>query len=61
VKLLILLGLLGFVGVMPFVVLRQPWALRIWRKLKLIIVIYAVVILVAGIVRLVFNWDEIYG
>jgi hypothetical protein len=61
VKLLIIIGLLGILGVIPFVVLRRPWALRLWRNVKVIVVVYAIVILVAGILRLVFNWEDIYG
>jgi energy-converting hydrogenase Eha subunit H len=61
VKLLLIIGLLGMVGLMPFVVLRQRWAVSIWRRFKLVVVVYAIVILVAGIVRLVFNWEDIYG
>ena len=46
---------------LPFVWLQRPWALRLWRKVRLLFVIYAVVILVAAIVGLIFRWDQIYG
>ncbi len=61
VKLLLLLMLLSLVGLAPFVVLRKPWAVQFWRRIKVIIVIYAVIIATAGILRLVFAWDDIYG
>ena len=60
-KLLILIGLLGFVGLMPFVVIRRPWALRLWRKVKFVFVAYVLVVLFVGIYRLAVNWDAIYG
>jgi hypothetical protein len=52
---------LSLVALIPFVVLRKPWAITLWRRMKLIIVIYAIVIATAGIIRLVFSWDDIYG
>ena len=61
VKLLLLFMVLSLISLIPFVVLRKPWAVKLWRQLKLIIVIYAIIIAVAGIVRLVFTWDDIYG
>ena len=60
-KILLILGLVGIAGLLPFVVLRQPWALNIWRRFKLIVVVYVLVIFLAAIVRLIFNWDDIYG
>jgi hypothetical protein len=61
VKLLILAGVIGLVALLPFVVIRRPWALRIWRRIKFIVVAYAIVVLVLGIYRLAVNWDAIYG
>ncbi len=52
---------LSFVGLVPFVLLRRPWAVRLWRRLKVIIVVYAIIIATAGILRLVFAWEDIYG
>ena len=59
--LIILLMVLSIVAILPFVWLRRPWALMIWRRAKIIAVLYAAIILVSGIARLVFNWDDIYG
>ncbi len=60
-KFLLLLGLVGFIVTLPFVWLKQPWALRISRQARLIVVIYALVVLLSAVVRLVFNWHAIYG
>jgi hypothetical protein len=60
-KALIVLMILSIVILLPFVWLRRPWAVAIWHRAKLIAILYAVIILVSGIVRLVFNWDDIYG
>ena len=48
-------------AVAPFVSLRRPWAVNLWRRVRLLAIIYAVIILVAAIVRLAFNWSAIYG
>jgi hypothetical protein len=61
VKLLLLIGLVGAIGLAPFVVIKRPWAVRIWSQIKLFVVVYIVVVLLAGILRLVFNWEDIYG
>ena len=60
-KLLLLLGLIGAVGLAPFVVIKRPWAVRVWSQIKLFVVVYIIVVLLAGILRLVFNWEDIYG
>jgi hypothetical protein len=61
VKLLLLIGLVGAIGLAPFVVIKRPWAVRVWRQIKLFVVVYIIVVLLAGILRLVFNWEDIYG
>ncbi|MPZ48586.1 MAG: hypothetical protein GEU75_04605 [Dehalococcoidia bacterium] len=60
-RVLLLLLLLAGLAILPFAMLRQPWALRIWRRLRMAILVYVVVIVVAAVVALVFRWDEIYG
>lgn len=60
-KILLLLMLLSLIGLIPFVILRKPWAVRLWRRIKFIIVVYAIIIATAGILRLIFTWEEIYG
>jgi hypothetical protein len=53
--------LLSLLALMPFVLLRRPWALRLWRRIKFIVVAYAIIIATAGILRLIFDWENIYG
>ncbi|HLG12260.1 MAG TPA: hypothetical protein VI876_10930 [Dehalococcoidia bacterium] len=60
-KLFLVIGLLGLVGFMPFVVLRRPWAVRLWSQIKLVVVVYVIVVFMAALLRLVFNWGDIYG
>ena len=59
--LIVLIMILSIVAILPFVWMKRPWAIAIWRRAKLIAVLYALIILVSGIVRLAFNWDDIYG
>ncbi|HEY4684794.1 MAG TPA: hypothetical protein VII57_01985 [Dehalococcoidia bacterium] len=58
---LLFLLLAGALATLPFLFLRQPWAVRLWRRARLVAIIYAVVILVSAIVALVLRWDDIYG
>ena len=51
---------ISLIALIPFVVLRKPWAVRLWGRMKTIIVVYAIIIATAGIVRLILNWDDIY-
>jgi hypothetical protein len=60
-KFLLLVMLLSLVGLVPFVVLRKPWAVRLWRQLKIIILVYVIVIAISGIMGLVLNWNDFYG
>ena len=60
-KTLLLLLLLGGAVVLPFAFLKQPWAVKLWRRMRLVIVIYVLVIFISAMVRLVLNWDEFYG
>ena len=46
---------------LPFLMLRQPWAVTLWRRLRILAVVYALVILISAIASLVFRWDAIYG
>ena len=60
-RLLVLLLLAGALATLPFAFLRQPWAVGLQRRLRLLFVIYTVVIVVAAIVALIFRWGAIYG
>jgi glucose-6-phosphate-specific signal transduction histidine kinase len=59
--LIVLVMVLSLVALLPFVWMRRPWAVAIWSRAKLIAVLYAAIILLAGIYRLVTGWDDIYG
>ena len=61
VKLLLFLLLASALAVAPFALLRRPWAVRIWRRFRLVLVIYVLVIVTSAIVSLVLRWDDIYG
>lgn len=60
-KLLLALGVIGALIIVPFYKLRVRWAVNLWRRIKLIAIIYCVVVFVAAVTRLVFNFDAIYG
>ncbi len=60
-KLLFFILVASVLATLPFLILRKPWAIAIWRRARLIAVIYAIVVLAAGIVRLIFGWEDIYG
>jgi hypothetical protein len=61
VKILFLLLVVSGLALLPFVALRRPWAIKLWQRFKLVVVIYAVVVAVTAIVSLISNWDGIYG
>jgi hypothetical protein len=61
VKILFLLLVVSGLAILPFVALKRPWAIKLWQRFKLLVVIYAVVVAVTAIVSLIFNWDGIYG
>ena len=42
---LIVLMILSMVALVPFVWMRKPWAVAIWRRAKLIAFLYALLIL----------------
>jgi hypothetical protein len=46
---------------LPFLFLKQPWAVGFWRKVQIVLVVYAVVIFVSAIIALIARWDDIYG
>lgn len=58
---IILLMVLSIILILPFVWMRKPWAVKIWKNAKLIAVLYAAIILASGVARLIFNWNDIYG
>jgi hypothetical protein len=61
VRALLLLLIVGGAICLPFALIKRPWAVKMWRRVRLMFVVYALVILVSAIVTLVLRWDEIYG
>jgi hypothetical protein len=61
VKVLLALGVIGALIIVPFYKMRARWAVDLWRRIKLIVIIYCVVVFCAAIARLIFNFDAIYG
>jgi hypothetical protein len=61
VKLLIWATLIGALVLFPFYKMRARWAVDLWRRIKLIVIVYCIVVFVAAVTRLIFNFDAIYG
>ena len=60
-KVLLLLSVVVALALVPLYRLRVRWVVNLWQRAKFIVVLYCVVIFVAAIVRLIFNFDAIYG
>ena len=60
-KVLLLLSIVVAVVLVPLYRMRVTWVVNLWRRTKLIAVIYCVVVFVAAVTRLIFNFDAIYG
>ena len=60
-KLLLFLLIAAALATAPFLMLKRPWAVRLWRRLRWFFVVYAVVVFVSAVVALYFRWDSIYG
>jgi len=61
VKALLLIGVVLAVILVPLYRMRVRWVVDLWRRTKLIAIIYCVVVFVAAVSRLIFNFDAIYG
>jgi hypothetical protein len=61
VRLLLFLLIAGAIATLPFAFLRQHWAVKLSRRIRLLFVVYTVVIIVSALVALVFRWDDFYG
>ena len=60
-RFLLIALIVAALGAAPFAMLRRPWALRIWEKVKLLVVAYVIVIIVSSVYWLITRWDAIYG
>jgi hypothetical protein len=61
VKALLILGIVLGVVLVPLYRMRVRWVVDLWRRTKLIVVLYCVIVFVAAVLRLIFNFDAIYG
>jgi len=61
VKALLILGVVVAVILVPLYRLHVRWVVDLWRRTKLIVVLYCVIVFVAAVLRLIFNFDAIYG
>lgn len=60
-KALLFLLVVGWLALMPFVVIRRPWALRLLKRVRTGFVIYILVMVLAAAIVLITRWDQIYG
>jgi hypothetical protein len=60
-KLLLFLTLIAALAVLPFVAIKRPWALRLWRRVKMVIAAYILVLVALAVYRLIVNFDAFYG
>ena len=60
-KALLLLTVVAGVILVPLYRMRVRWVVDLWRRVKFIAIIYCVVVFVAALSRLIFNFDAIYG
>ena len=60
-KALLLLTVAAGIILVPLYRMRVRWVVDLWRRVKLIAIIYCVVVFVAAVSRLIFNFDAIYG
>ena len=60
-KALLILGVVVAVILVPLYRLHVRWVVDLWRRTKLIVVLYCVIVFVAAVLRLIFNFDAIYG
>jgi hypothetical protein len=61
VKVLLILGVVMAVILVPLYKMRVRWVVSLWQRTKFIVVLYCVVVFVAAVSRLIFNFDAIYG
>ena len=60
-KLLIWITLIGALVLFPFYKMRARWAVDLWRRIRLVVIAYCIVVFLAAVMRLIFNFDAIYG
>ncbi len=61
-RILLLLLLVGGLIALPFTLIKAQWAVKLWKRIRLLLVIYVLVIFASGVIRLAlnggsFNWQ----
>lgn len=60
-RVLLLLLVVGAMLLAPFVALKQPWAVRMWRRVKKLFFVYVLAISISAVVWLILRWEDFYG
>lgn len=60
-RILLLLLVTGAVALAPFIVMRRPWALRAWQRVKKLFLVYVIAITISALIWLALRWDDYYG
>jgi hypothetical protein len=51
----------GAIALAPFVMLKRPWAVRAWERVKKGFAAYVIAIAIIAIIWLVRGWQDFYG
>lgn len=60
-RVLFFLLVTGSLLLAPFVVLKQPWAVRLWSRVSKLFWVYVIAITISAVFWLVLRWDDFYG
>ena len=60
-KVLLIVLVLSVAVMAPFLKLKTPWAVKLWRRVRLFFAAYVLMIFLLAVYRLMANWDAIYG
>jgi hypothetical protein len=60
-RIFLFLLVVGWLAMMPFIIIKQPWALRMRDQIKKGLMIYVIVMILAAVISLILRWDQIYG
>lgn len=60
-KVLVAIILISALVLTPFVLLKRPWAVQAWARIKSMFVLYVAVIIFSAIYWLITRWDDFYG
>lgn len=46
---------------MPLTMIKQPWAMRVMKRVRTGFFIYVLVMVLAAVIVLIMRWDQFYG